>query len=323
MLSRSDMRQLALRAREIHARYMHPDPSNTTVIVRTADDALAYMALRFPATYAQISGAFMQIKERIPAWNPRTLLDVGCGPGTAILAARALFPSLEHVTGVDQVEYFISLAKELAYVAEPTLKVAWQRDTVSRWIDTPDTERYDVIVVANVMNELPGILKTRLLEKLDRLCAGMMVIVEPGTSHGVMLIERFAKSFVGKRTLVAPYIDNSFVHDEHTWIHFSQRFQRPDFLRRLRQSMRESDLMASDFEDATYSYVACGTVPDQKPLWGISIGNVEKYKGYLLVPILTRDGIIRARVLKRNKDDYNTAKEIRWGSQLDVPLKTS
>ncbi|HVT53058.1 MAG TPA: small ribosomal subunit Rsm22 family protein, partial [Dongiaceae bacterium] len=53
-----------------------------------ADDvaARAYLAARLPATYAAIRAALDAIAERRRDFAPRSLLDFGAGPGTALWA---------------------------------------------------------------------------------------------------------------------------------------------------------------------------------------------------------------------------------------------
>ncbi len=318
------MRALRQHAEQLHARYMHREAGDRQAFVKSPDDVLAYLCLRFPATYAQIYGALAQIKERNPDWKPARMLDVGCGPGTAIWVAKELWPSINDAVGVDQVQHFLSVADEFATVYRETLEPTWVKASFLNWVnDDQDTNRYDLVVVASVINELPGMLKEQVLTHIAKKCSGLLLIIEPGTKDGVTLIERFAKTDAIKLPLFAPYIDQTFVSDEKTWIHFSQRFQRPDFMRLIRQSMRDSSLMASDWEEATYAYVARGSVPTTVSPWGVTIGKVEKYKGYLIVPVLTAEGIVRARVLKRHKDIYHAAKELRWGELLKEPIVTS
>src|SRR5262249_48540543 len=54
-------------------------------------DVLAYAFARLPATYAAAAAVFNAVRETLPAFQPRTMLDVGAGPGTAAFAAGAAF----------------------------------------------------------------------------------------------------------------------------------------------------------------------------------------------------------------------------------------
>ncbi|MFZ1196928.1 MAG: small ribosomal subunit Rsm22 family protein [Pseudolabrys sp.] len=50
-------------------------------------EALAYLAVRLPATYAAIRSSFNAVAEARPDFMPGNALDVGAGPGTALWAA--------------------------------------------------------------------------------------------------------------------------------------------------------------------------------------------------------------------------------------------
>jgi len=47
-------------------------------------DALAYLAVRMPATYAAVRASFEAVADVRPDFSPRTTLDIGAGPGTAL-----------------------------------------------------------------------------------------------------------------------------------------------------------------------------------------------------------------------------------------------
>src|SRR5919109_2245107 len=49
--------------------------------------AWAYLATRMPATFAAVSASYRAVAEARPDFRPRTILDVGAGPGTATWAA--------------------------------------------------------------------------------------------------------------------------------------------------------------------------------------------------------------------------------------------
>lgn len=321
ILLRTDARTLSASARLLHDRYMTPDYTNNTR-VQSSNDKLAYLAMRFPATYAQIYSALSQLSQRLPEWKPDSILDLGCGPGTGIIAATEIWPSIHRTTGIDREQYFLRIAEEITYNSKKTLSSGWRQATLVQWMAS-DTNSYDLIIVANVLNEIPHSQREEIINACSAHATGIVLVLEPGTSSGFQIIQNTAKYVHGKKRLVAPYIDNTFVESDDYWIHFSQRFQRPEFQRRIRQGMRENSLMASDWEDATYCFVAWGNASGEKKLWGLSIGKVEKFKGYLILPVLTKDGILQARVLKRHKDIYNKIKYTKWGELIEEPIELS
>ena len=52
--------------------------------------ALAYLAARMPATYAAIHASLDALAGMRPDFLPATMLDVGAGPGTGVVAAHSL-----------------------------------------------------------------------------------------------------------------------------------------------------------------------------------------------------------------------------------------
>ena len=48
----------------------------------------AYAAARMPGCYAAVARVLDELRLRLPDFTPRSMLDFGAGPGTAIWAAR-------------------------------------------------------------------------------------------------------------------------------------------------------------------------------------------------------------------------------------------
>src|SRR6201991_128122 len=82
--------------------------------IRTETDALAYALARMPATYAAVTASLNALCEIRPDFTPKTLLDVGAGPGTATWAAAEAFPSLQSFALLDANDALRTLALNLA-----------------------------------------------------------------------------------------------------------------------------------------------------------------------------------------------------------------
>ena len=91
-------------------------------------ECLAYLGARMPATYAVLS----QIMHALPI-QPRSLLDLGSGPGTALWAASACFPSLETIIAYEQNPLLIDIGAKLAKTAPfpALLKTTWQHHNLA------------------------------------------------------------------------------------------------------------------------------------------------------------------------------------------------
>src|SRR3954463_10144390 len=82
--------------------------------IRTEADALAYALARMPATYAAVTASLNALGEINPDFAPKSLLDVGAGPGTASWAAAEAFSSLQDFILLDANGTLSRLALELA-----------------------------------------------------------------------------------------------------------------------------------------------------------------------------------------------------------------
>lgn len=298
-------------AERLHERYQQRKKDK--LYLTSFFDALAYMALRVPATYAQVSGALSAVQEVVPLWKPTTLLDIGSGPGTGVWAATRLWPSIKHAVCMDTNKDLLDIGRRVS-TSLPT-HISWQRQDITRGLPTDST--YDLVLLANVLNELSMNQAEKVIGQAFNLCKGIMVIIEPGTEFGNALVQSFAKKFSKTGLLVAPYINNTYIASDEYWIHFSQRFIRPEFQRRIRQAMRNDTEAASDWEEAKYSYVAiCRDTKSfvSPSAWGRTIGPVKVQKGFLEVTVMTESGIFQVKILKRNKKQYSFAKKLSWGS---------
>src|ERR1700704_2545504 len=81
--------------------------------IRTETDALAYALARMPATYAAVTASLNALCEIRPDFAPKSLLDIGAGPGTASWAAAEAFSTLQDFTLLDASDALRKLALEL------------------------------------------------------------------------------------------------------------------------------------------------------------------------------------------------------------------
>src|ERR1700712_1794927 len=106
-LSRSDAAERSARISQTYR------SGGGSAAIRTGADALAYALARMPATYAAVAASLNALCEVRPDFSPKTLLDVGAGPGTATWAAAESFPSLADFTSIDANTALRELALDL------------------------------------------------------------------------------------------------------------------------------------------------------------------------------------------------------------------
>lgn len=313
ILSRQENSNWILNAVKLHDRYMQRAINGR--YINNSSDALSYLGLRAPATYAQVFGALEQVKEMIPSWSPKSILDIGSGPGTAVWATLNTWPSIINAKCVDQNKDLLLLGEEIKQKAKLTTNILWEQKDASDISNTDN--KFDLIIIANVLNELDKSKQQELLKKAFNLCTGTMIIIEPGTTIGINTIQQVIKEFTNKTYLIAPYIDNSLVIDSTNWIHFSKRFIRPEFQKRIKQLLQhEKTQITSDWEDTKYAYVAFSKIYPEKKIDGRCIGSIKKQKGFIEVPLLLKTSIQLVKILKRDKLEYNFAKNLKWGEAI-------
>lgn len=142
--------------------------------------ACAYLATRLPATFAAIAAAFDALAEVRPDFAPRSLLDVGAGPGTAMWAAAERWP-IADARLVECSGAIRALGQALAMSA-PVARIAW--DDADLACGLPSGEKCDLVVVAYVLNELEQDAADRVIDSAWHRSSDTLVVVEPGTPAG-------------------------------------------------------------------------------------------------------------------------------------------
>src|SRR5262249_37821076 len=151
------------------------------LFVASRRDALAYVAVRLPATYAAIRASFGAIAEARPDFAPKTMLDVGAGPATALWAAADCWPALADALLVEASPVLRACGEELAAEAGLPL-ITWHIANVAS--DGIVGAPRHLVTLAYGLNELAPSARQSALERLWRLTADTLVIVEPGTPAG-------------------------------------------------------------------------------------------------------------------------------------------
>ncbi|MET1027324.1 MAG: small ribosomal subunit Rsm22 family protein, partial [Dongiaceae bacterium] len=153
-----------------------------------ADDmaALAYLATRLPATYAAIRAAMTAAAERLPDFAPRSLLDVGAGPGSALWAASDTWPDLDDALLIEGSAAIRGQGEKLA-IASSVSRIAWRDgDVTGDWpaLLPAGSPSHDLVTLAYVLDELAPPARDRLVERLWAATGGLLLLVEPGTPAG-------------------------------------------------------------------------------------------------------------------------------------------
>ncbi len=305
VLSQGSVKALRAAAEDLSRRYRAP-ASGKGPLLRAREDILAYLAVRLPATFAASHAALAQVKAQLPHFTPRTLLDAGAGPGTALWAAAALFPSLEAATLLERDREMIAAGRRLAAGASaPVLRAAaWDEAHLDQAFSAPP---HDLTVAAYVLGELGQGAQDALADRLWRATEGVMLLVEPGTPQGFARILRQRDRVLaqGARTIAPCPHDDACPIAGSDWCHFAERISRSALHRRV----KGADL---GYEDEKFSFVALSRLAPL-PLAGRVIRHPQVRGGHVHVALCTPRGLESTVATRKDKDRYRLAKDLRWG----------
>lgn len=303
----------AREAQALSERYRAPRGADTAALATGRPQALGYTAMMLPATYAQLRGALAATAARIPHWRPQSLLDLGSGPGTALWAATAQWPSLTTLTAWEREPAFVELGRELGRgsAAAAVRNARWERVDLRQL--PAAAQRYDLVVLGHVLNELSPDVQQAVVSAAWQRTAGLLLMVEPGTSAAFPVVRAARDQLlaVGART-IAPCAHDAPCPLRSDWCHFPQRLIRPDFQRYARGA-------PSQWEDAKYSYAALARFGPDAPIWARIIRETTSNKAYAEVKVSAQDGITTYRALKRHREAYRAVRDLEWGAALDAP----
>lgn len=294
-------------ASEISQSYRTRKPLNKGKYLRSSEDVIAYSAFRLPATYAAVYSAIGQIVERFPQIKPKTLLDAGAGPGTAMWAASAFFKDLEHITLLEQEGYMIDIGKRLAeHSALEAVKTAeWIKyDITKAWKVPP----HDMVIASYVMNELPQDKRIEFIQRLWESTAGLLLIIEPGTPEGFMGIKKAREQLMaeGAKTIAPCPHNRPCPLGDDDWCHFSQRVART----RIHRRVKGGEL---SFEDEKFSFLCVSRIGVSE-ISGLVLRHPQVKKGFIELKLCTPDGLKSTVVTKRDKEQFKKARDLHWGS---------
>ena len=270
-------------------------------------DVAAYAIARMPATYAAFRAVLAEAALR-SAVAPRTLLDMGCGPGTASWAALDVFPDIGSATLVDIHAGMIGIGRELAAAGAPALaRASWIEAPMARHLGRPASA--DLVLSGYALNEIPPGEVAAVARALYAATAGLVVIVEPGTPQGfaVVAAARTVLAAAGARILAPCPHDAACPLEAPDWCHFSARLPRL----RAHKAAKGADV---PFEDERYSYVvAARPGPALQPAAARILRPPRATKAATTFRLCTAAGLVEETVPERERDRARSVRKLGWG----------
>lgn len=318
-LSRNDA---AVRATAISQTYRGGGDSGT---IRNEADALAYALARMPATYAAVIASLNALHEVRPEFAPRSLLDIGAGPGTATWAAAQVFEALHDFSAVDANPALRTLALDLVRDDARLSTLRYAQSEASTGLR--DVAGADLVIASYVIGELAKDRQAALADRLWAATRDILLVVEPGTPAGYQRILDLRRQLIAQRAHViapCPHDDTcpltafsseveSASREEKQkaapdWCHFVQRLPRL----RAHKHLKGAEL---PFEDEKFSYVAVSRTPAlQHPTRVLAQPLITKVA--ISAKLCTPQGLSLATIPRRNKPAYARYRKFDWGDAI-------
>lgn len=271
--------------------------------IRTTQENLAYLACRMPATFAACCEVFKRLKEVVPGFEAKSMLDVGSGPSTCVLAFMEYCKAPEIVTMVEHDDAFIGYAKQ--FLAGSTSACAWQRDL-------PKQGSFDLVSSSYMLSELPSDVRDEMVQAMARLCSSCVVLVDTGTPHGYNTLMKARDYLIEQQfTILAPCPHNKpcpIVGPD--WCHFSVRLPRS----RLHRQLKGAEL---GYEDEKFCYLIASKTDIRDRDYERILTPPLKRTGHAHLKLCMPDGSICQTIIsKKMKERYQQVKKSDWGDRL-------
>ena len=272
------------------------------------EDALAYLAVRLPATFAAIRASFAAIADARPDFAPNTALDIGGGPGTALWAAADCWPELTDALLVEASPIFRTWGERLAAGAHLP-RIAWRvADVAAATIDCAPS---DLVILAYTLNELAPNTRQSVLQRLWQLTADILVVVEPGTPDGWQRILAARGQLIDSGAYVIAPCPHAHACPLQApdWCHFAERVARSRLHRRAKDA-------TVPWEDEKFSYIAVSRKPAATAAARV-IARPRRASGRVTLKLCRPDGSAGERLVsRRDGAAFKRASRSHWGSSL-------
>ncbi|TIO07508.1 small ribosomal subunit Rsm22 family protein [Mesorhizobium sp.] len=268
----------------------------------------AYLATRLPATYAAVRASLDAVSEARPGYAPKTLLDVGAGPGTVLWATLDLWPDLEQAVLLEASAAVRRVGETLAADAM-TAKIAWLAGDVT--IDLADLKPAELVTCAYVLDEIAPASLPKLVDRLWHLSDDTLLVVEPGTPAGWERILAVRRHLIeaGAHVLAPCPHEAPCPLAAPDWCHFSRRVARS----RLHRLAKEADV---PWEDEKFIYVAASRQA-VGPSRARVIAPPKSGSGKVLLKLCEKDGSAGEKLFtKRDGEIFKAARRLDWGDAL-------
>jgi ribosomal protein RSM22 (predicted rRNA methylase) len=253
----------------------------------------AYVFTRFPATYNVCLKLF---EKHLAGIKITSVLDWGCGIGTASLALSQLFSKLEY--------YLVEQDSQAKIYATQFLKHFFPENL----LQTVPPKTVDLSVFSYSLGEV-NVWQTVLDEVWPK--TQYLLIIEPGTSmHFKRLLQMRDYMLTKGAHIWGPCCHSKACPlTEKDWCHFAVNVARSKEHRLLKNAER-------GFEQEAYSYLLFAKEPADTS-FGRLVSAPRLHGGHMALKICSENGEIITPIVGRSDTNYKHLKKRQWGDSID------
>jgi ribosomal protein RSM22 (predicted rRNA methylase) len=261
---------------------------------------LAYLHVRLPATFAACSAALGYCAEVLPGFAPKSMLDLGSGPGSATLAGLRRFPSLSAVVAIERDAELAQLGRELLQGA-----VSHQLADLL----ATSFPKSDLVVAAYCLGEIAKAQRLPLIDRTWQATSGLLLLIEPGTPEGyarVLSVRDHLLATGAQIVAPCPHAQRCPMQGTKDWCHFAARVERTSLHRQLKGG-------SLGHEDEKFSYVAFARHSARLPESRI-VRHPQQHRGHVKLQLCVNGERIGDAVVTRSqKSEYRAVRHAKWG----------
>lgn len=300
------LNKLSKEREKLSSLYRETNRQSNLKSLASDDQRLAYITSRLPATYAVVYQVLKQALLRTGGKPISSLLDIGAGPGTALLAAQSAEISLIKATMIERDLGFIALGKRLTDDFEGIEKT-WIAQDITKEFTVP---KHDLVIASYCLNELDESNRIKLVQRLWELSDHLLILIEPGTKATFSSFKKIRTHLIDHGAhLIAPCPHSlNCPLAEPDWCHFSVRIERSSAHRKTKDA-------TLNYEDEKFSYLIFSKNPFETCQSRV-LRRPFKGEGFVKLQLCSKNEIENKTITKRNKNQYSYAKKIEWGDEF-------
>ena len=273
--------------------------------LNSEESRAAYLITRLPATFAANERVFREVARLTQELQPRSVLDLGAGPGTATWAARQVWPELQKSTLIESNWELLQLGQRLA----GDLALEWIEADLNSLAAFPPA---DLVVISYAIGELKSFAV--VVQKAWDSAQKMLVVIEPGTPRNFVVVTEIRRQLIesgGYPVAPCPHTNECPMAAAADWCHFAVRVERTSEHRKLKGG-------ALGYEDEKFSYVAFSKTPAPRAEARI-VRHPDIHGGHIKLTLCTPEGLRSSTVTRSQKQLFRAARKAEWGDAWPAP----